>query len=176
MPYLSLFLLFTHGKSIFKKVQIYERVNTHPKQNDIFTKLNIGSNEKMKKLSVAKSLWTSNSSEPSANIILSMFPELLESPNIATVVPSKKAMTRFKIRKNAVLSPLDRTMQLEWKLDYIIRSHLGSITKGLLESSSRSRSYAVPSQNENKQNKINMPSTMGLKEFVHYGTVQIESS
>ena len=105
-----------------------------------------------------------------------MFPELLESPNIATVVPSKKAMTRFKISKNAVLSPLDRTMQLEWKLDYIIRSHLGSITKGLLESSSRSRSYTVPSQNENKQNKINMPSTMGLKEFVHYGTVQIESS
>lgn len=159
-----------------ERVQIYERVNTHPKQNDIFTKLNIGNNEKMKKLSVAKSVWTSNSLEPSANTILSIFPELLESPNIATVVPSKKAMTRFKIRKNAVLSPLDRTMQLEWKLDCIIRSDLGSITKGLLELSSRSRTYTVSSQNENKQNKIIMPSTMGLKEFVHYGTVQIKAS
>jgi hypothetical protein len=158
--------------SALRKAQIYERVNAHPRQNEIYSILNIDFKEKKKKLNVAISVWKSSSEESSSTVILSLFPELVRSPNITAVVPSKKALTRFGLStKNSIPLPLERSMQFEWKLDYIVRKDLGTITKGLLEISSRSTFHSYSSASESKVDIITLPATRNIREFVQSGIV-----
>ena len=113
-------------------------MSIYPKRDDIYRALEINpSADKNKKATVAFTMWKKTNEASSSMAMFSLFPELVRSPNIIAVIPSKKALNRLGLSKrNCIPLPLDRSMQFEWKFDTLVRTNLGTITKGLLEISS----------------------------------------
>jgi len=110
--------------------------------------MNINGSVKKKKTIVSSSVWKSTvNDEVSSTVIRSLFPELVQSSYIITAMPSKKALSRLGIssRQNVIPLPLERSMQLESKLDQLVRKDLGKITKALLGRSARAKVDSPPS-------------------------------
>ncbi|GFH57078.1 hypothetical protein CTEN210_13554 [Chaetoceros tenuissimus] len=125
-----------------ERIQIYERLQVYSNLQDIYRMLNIDIKSKKKKSQVACMLWTSEVDiSHSSTIMCLLFPELASSSNIRTVYPSKKGCERVglsTVYRNETLQSRNG-LDIEFKLEHLLRDNLSSATKALLLSSTRKR-------------------------------------
>eukprot|EP00554_Chaetoceros_debilis_P015181 CAMPEP_0194122200 /NCGR_PEP_ID=MMETSP0150-20130528/49611_1 /TAXON_ID=122233 /ORGANISM="Chaetoceros debilis, Strain MM31A-1" /LENGTH=1546 /DNA_ID=CAMNT_0038814935 /DNA_START=144 /DNA_END=4781 /DNA_ORIENTATION=+ len=127
---------------LFERIQIYDRLQNLNKKDDIVGIMGLKETKKKKEL-LAKSLWGANTKEGvSATVINSLFPELTRSANITVTIPSKKGIVRLdlpKSTKNAIPKPLDRSMQIESKIEALIQKNLVSAARSVFKASDQDR-------------------------------------
>ncbi len=127
---------------------------------------------KMKKLSIALSLWSNDIDKSiSATIIHSLFPELSTSANINATIPSKKGLARLSLTavSNPLPKPLERAMHIESKIDTLILKNMVTVTKS---------AFTIPMQDMSRQHlyskthveKKNIGSHEKVKKFVQTGS------
>jgi len=168
---LALHLTLASEQVALERVQIYERLQKFPRKNDILRLMKI-KDSKMKKLSIALSLWCNDIDKSiSATIIHSLFPELSTSANINATIPSKKGLARLSLTavNNPLPKPLERAMHIESKIDTLILKNMVTVTKS---------AFTFPMQDMSRQHlysktlmkKKNIGYHEKVKKFVQTGS------
>jgi len=149
-----------------ERVQIYERLQSFTRTDEIYAIFKVGNKSKMKKANVANMTWSDGSDISSSKAMRNLFPELGWSSNVSAVSPSKKSFTRVGIgAKGGIPSPVHRSIDLEYKLDNLIRTNLSIVAKGLLTAPSRLNISREKSETAHRRNASMTTDT--LRAFVN---------
>jgi|AntRauTorckE5430_2_1112549.scaffolds.fasta_scaffold01186_2 hypothetical protein len=136
---LAIRLLVASRRIELERVQIYEKLLLSPIRCEIYGMYNVALSSKKKKASIASMIWNNGSDAVSSTAMRILFPELIRSSNVTTVSPSRKAFARAGMGSTKAGIPpfIDRSKDLEYKSDNLIRTNLAIAAKGLLTISSQ---------------------------------------
>jgi len=163
---LAIRLLEASRRIGLERVQIYERLQSFSRTDEIYGIFKVSNNSKMKKANVASMVWSDGSDGRSSNAMCILFPELGRSSNVAAVSPSKKSFKRVGIgARGGIPPPVHRSIDLEYKLDNLIRTNLAIVAKGLLAAPSHLKRSQKKSQTARRTNASMTTDT--LRAFVN---------
>jgi DENN domain-containing protein 5 len=114
-----------------ERLQIYERLNSFVSDQElstIYSLFEVPSSEKMKKVALAKKIWTNiGQADHSVSKMMLLFPELTHSLGINFHTPSAKGQRRFPHASKLPLPSLDRNLWNEISVEGNVKKHVQEV-------------------------------------------------
>lgn len=114
-----------------ERLQAYERLSSFSSDRALsktYQQFNIPANEKMKKVALAKKLWTNiGQVESSVSAMMLLFPELAHSLGINFLPPSAKGQRRFPNAGKLQVPSLDQNMWNEISVEGNVKKHVQEV-------------------------------------------------